>query len=128
MPDALIEIWQADPAGRLDHSAGFRGFGRCPTDEAGDFALHTVKPGPVVGADGLRHAPYLAVTLFARGLLRHLYTRVYFPDEPAANAADPLLNQLPEPQRATLLARQTEDGYAFDIRLQGEHETVFFTS
>lgn len=121
VPDALIETWQADPAGRYDHPEGFRGFARCPTDEAGRWAIRTVKPGAAGG-----HAPHLAVTVFARGLLRALHTRMYFADEPAANAADPALIRLPEPARATLLAARGADGYTFDIRLQGEHETVFF--
>jgi protocatechuate 3,4-dioxygenase alpha subunit len=127
VPDALVESWQADPAGRFDHPRGFRGFARCPTDPHGQWAIRTVKPGPVPGPDGRPQAPHLALSVFARGLLNRVVTRVYFADEPAANAADPVLAGLPEPARATLLARPaTGGGYRWDIRLQGEHETVFF--
>lgn len=125
VPDALVESWQADPAGRFSADR-FRGFGRCPTDPQGWWAIRTVKPGPVPGAGGRPQAPHLALSVFARGLLHRVVTRVYFADEPTANAADPVLAGLPEPARSTLLAGQTEDGYRFDIRLQGEHETVFF--
>lgn len=125
VPDALIESWQADPAGRLD-APGFRGFARCPTDEAGRWAIRTVKPGPVLVRDGGGQAPHLALSVFARGLLNRVVTRVYFADETAANAADPVLAKLTEPERDTLLAWPAADGYTFDIRLQGEHETVFF--
>jgi protocatechuate 3,4-dioxygenase alpha subunit len=121
VPDALIESWQADPAGRFNVD-GFRGFARCPTDPAGRWAIRTVKPGSVGGGQ----APHLALTVFARGLLRHLFTRVYFADETTANAADPVLATLTGPERGTLLARPGEDGYRFDIQLQGENETVFF--
>jgi protocatechuate 3,4-dioxygenase, alpha subunit len=126
VPDALIESWQADPAGSYEHPGGFRGFGRCPTGEDGVWAIRTVKPGPVRGPDGGVQAPHIDLSVFARGLLNRVVTRVYFADEPAANAADPVLAALPEPDRGTLLARPTDDGYGFDIRLQGEHETVFF--
>lgn len=126
VPDALVECWQADPAGRFAPGSGFRGFGRCPTDEQGWWAIRTVKPGPVPGPGGQPQAPHLALSIFARGLLHRVVTRVYFADEPAANATDPVLAGLPEPDRATLVAGQTEDGYRFDIRLQGDHETVFF--
>lgn len=139
VPDALIESWQADPAGRYDHAAvrpaaalrdappppsGFRGFGRCPTGEDGWWAIHTVKPGPVPGPAGGTQAPHLALSIFARGLLNRVVTRVYFADE--RNDADPVLASLPEPDRDTLIAQPASDGYRFDIRLQGEHETVFF--
>lgn len=124
VPDALIESWQADPAGRFGR--GFRGFGRCPTDPQGRWAIRTVKPGPVPGPDGAPQAPHLVLSVFARGLLNRLVTRVYFADEAGPNAADPVLAGLPEPARETLLARQTGGGYEFDIRLQGDHETVFF--
>jgi protocatechuate 3,4-dioxygenase, alpha subunit len=125
VPDALIESWQAGPDGRLD-SDSFRGFGRCPTDGQGRWAIRTVKPGPVPAPDGRMQAPHIDLSVFARGLLNRVITRIYFDDEPVANGADPVLAQIPEPLRATLLARQAEDGYTFDIRLQGEHETVFF--
>lgn len=138
VPDALVESWQADPDGRLDPNSlqdvsrdaardAFRGFGRCPTDESGRWAIRTVKPGPVAGPGGRTQAPHIDLSIFARGLLNRVITRVYFPDEAAANAADPVLSLVPEPLRATLVARQAEDGYEFDIRLQGEHETVFFS-
>lgn len=128
VPDALVESWQPDPAGRFDHPDGFRGFGRCPTDEDGRWAIRTVKPGPVPQPGGGVQAPHLALSVFARGLLKRVITRVYFADEADANAADPVLAGLPEPARTTLVARQTGDGYAFDVRLQGEHETVFFAA
>jgi protocatechuate 3,4-dioxygenase alpha subunit len=134
VPDALVETWQADRAGRFDHPddprgpvPGFRGFGRCGTDPAGWYAIHTVKPGPLPGPHGTVQAPHVDVSVFARGLLRRVVTRIYFPDEPAANAADPLLRAVPAgPGRASLVAEPADDGYRFDIRLQGEHETVFF--
>ncbi|MEV4536121.1 protocatechuate 3,4-dioxygenase subunit alpha [Asanoa sp. NPDC049518] len=134
VPDALIEIWQADPAGRFDHpddprgavaTAGFRGFARCPTDTDGRYAIRTVKPGPVPGPDGILQAPHIDVSLLARGLLDRLVTRVYFPDE-AANADDPVLARVDPVRRSTLIAKETDDGYAFDITMQGDHETVFF--
>ncbi|HZN74881.1 MAG TPA: protocatechuate 3,4-dioxygenase subunit alpha [Micromonosporaceae bacterium] len=124
VPDALLETWQADPDGRYD--ADFRGFARCPTDDDGQYAILTVKPGPVPGPDGRLQAPHLAMSVFARGLLVRLVTRVYFPDEAAANEVDPVLADIPEPARATLVARHAQDGYTFDVRLQGENETVFF--
>jgi protocatechuate 3,4-dioxygenase alpha subunit len=151
--DAVVETWQAGPDGRFrapDGSAhpddpanpddpapvdlaappvpeGFRGSGRCPTDEHGSWALYTVRPGRVRAADGRLAAPHLAVSVFARGLLDRVVTRLYFADETEANATDPVLSALPEPDRAvTLLAVATADGYRFDIRLQGEGETVFF--
>lgn len=135
--DALVETWQADRAGRFAHPddprgiavpdpAGFRGFGRCPTDSAGGYRIVTVKPGPLPTPDGGTEAPHLDVSVFARGLLNRVVTRLYFPDEPA-NARDPVLSALPEPARLpTLVATATGDGYRFDIRLGGERETVFF--
>ncbi|MEA2247056.1 MAG: protocatechuate 3,4-dioxygenase, alpha subunit [Solirubrobacteraceae bacterium] len=120
IPDALIETWQADPEGRYE-TPGFRGFGRCPTDETGAWAIRTVKPGAAGG-----QAPHIAVSVFARGLLHRVVTRIYFPDEAEANAADPVLTGLDETARATLVAVQEGDGYRFDVRLQGPDETVFF--
>ena len=120
IPDALVETWQADPDGRYE-TPGFRGFGRCPTDDDGAWAIHTVKPG-ATGAQ----APHIAVSVFARGLLHRVVTRIYFPDEAEANAADPVLASLDEAARATLVAVREEDGYRFDVRLQGPDETVFF--
>jgi protocatechuate 3,4-dioxygenase, alpha subunit len=124
VPDALIETWQADPAGRYGE-AGFRGFARVGTDGDGRYAIRTVKPGPVPGPDGSTLAPHMAMSVFARGLLNRVVTRVYFADEEAANAADPVLGLVPAAARATLVARAGADGYEFDIRLQGDDETVF---
>ncbi|MCW2568073.1 MAG: protocatechuate 3,4-dioxygenase, alpha subunit [Mycobacterium sp.] len=132
VPDGLVETWQADPEGRFDHPddprgavpgpAGFRGFGRCPTGPDGEYAILTLKPG----AAGCQ-APHVDVSVFARGLLDRVVTRIYFADEAEANAADPVLASLPPgADRATLIAERTEDGYRLDIRLQGDHETVFF--
>jgi protocatechuate 3,4-dioxygenase alpha subunit len=133
VPDAIVETWQADPEGRYDSpddprgaEPGFRGFARSPTDADGRFAIHTVKPGPVPGPGGGTQAPHLAMSVFARGLLNRVVTRVYFADEADLNPADPILGDVPEDRRATLLATRTDDGYAFDVRLQGEDETVFF--
>lgn len=134
VPDALVEIWQADPSGHYHHpedpAAGdgsFRGFARCGTDKAGRYAILTVRPGPVPGPGGTTQAPHLAISVFARGLLDRVVTRMYFPDEADANAADPVLSLVTDPAaRATLVAVAEGDGYRFDIRLQGEHETLFF--
>jgi len=133
VPDGLVETWQADPSGRYTGSRGldqdsrsFHGFGRCATDAAGRYAIRTVKPGPVRSLDGVLQAPHIEVLFFARGLLKRLLTRIYFPDEPTANARDPLLTMLDPRARTTLVATPSEDGYRFDIRLQGEHETAFF--
>jgi protocatechuate 3,4-dioxygenase, alpha subunit len=140
VPDALIETWQADPDGGFAHAYegrkaaepaspihGFRGFGRCPTDAGGGWEILTVKPGRVPAPDSTQQAPHLAVAVFARGLLNHLFTRIYFCDEEEANATDPVLSRIQDPnERATLIAQPVHDGYEFDIRLQGDHETVFF--
>jgi protocatechuate 3,4-dioxygenase, alpha subunit len=133
IPDALIETWQADPDGRFDHPddprgavPGFRGFGRCPTDVDGRYAIRTLKPGPVPGEDGRDQAPHIDVTVLSRGLLNRLVTRVYFADETAANAGDAVLERVPTEARSTLIAERTPEGYRFDIRLQGDHETAFF--
>jgi protocatechuate 3,4-dioxygenase, alpha subunit len=139
VPDAMIETWQADPDGRLadlwDHGGpsqleGFRGFARCGSDQDdGRYEIFTVKPGSVPGVGGptaARQAPHIDVSVFARGLLNRLVTRIYFADEPAANATDPVLASIPDARRDTLLAQPTDDGYRFDIRLQGPGETVFF--
>jgi len=135
--DALLEIWQANGAGRYDHPEddreeaplrdGFRGFGRGETDEQGRFAFVTVKPGAVPAPDGGVQAPHILVSVFARGLLKRLATRIYFPEETAANEADPVLCAVDPQRRGTLVA--VADGpraYRFDVRLQGEGETVFF--
>ncbi|HXV92508.1 MAG TPA: protocatechuate 3,4-dioxygenase subunit alpha [Pseudonocardia sp.] len=133
--DALVETWQADPDGRFDHPddprgavtcplPGFRGFGRCATNVRGRFRILTVKPGPT----GAGQAPHVDVSVLARGLLDRVVTRIYFPDEAAANAADPLLASLPPDRAATLVAREAGPGeLRFDIRLRGEGETVFLT-
>jgi protocatechuate 3,4-dioxygenase, alpha subunit len=118
VPDAVVETWQADGDGRR--------FARCSTDTDGTYAIRFVKPRPVPGPDGSNQAPHLAMSVFARGLLDRVVTRVYFDDEPAANAADMVLALIGEPdRRATLFAVSTTDGYRFDIRLQGDGETVF---
>jgi protocatechuate 3,4-dioxygenase, alpha subunit len=134
VPDALVETWQADPDGRFTHpddprgpATGFRGFGRCPTDPEGRYAILTRKPGPVPGPDGRPQAPHVDVSVFARGLLDRVVTRAYFGDEERANAADPVLASVTDADaRATLVAEPTGDGYRFDVRLQGDRETVFF--
>jgi protocatechuate 3,4-dioxygenase alpha subunit len=133
VPDAMIETWQADAAGRFDHPddprgrvSGFRGFGRCATDAGGDYAILTTMPGPVPGNNGKEQAPHIDVSVFARGLLDRVVTRIYFPENAEANAADGVLGSVPEDRRATLVATRTDDGYRFDVRLQGEGETVFF--
>ena len=137
VPDALIEIWQADDAGRYAHpadtralpNARFKGFGRSPTDSEGRYAFDTIKPGAVPGPNGTMQAPHIAVNLFSRGVLKQMVTRIYFSDE-TANNGDLILNLVPQDRRATLIAtRQDRNGqavYAFDFRMQGEDETVFF--
>ena len=135
--DALVEIWQANAAGRYAHPEdarqeiplenGFTGFGRCATDQEGRFEFLTVKPGQVPGPDGRMQAPHIDVSVFARGLLNRLVTRIYFPDEADANAADPVLSLIEdESERGTLIADQDDGALRFDIRLQGEGETTFF--
>jgi len=136
VPDHLIETWQADPDGRFadlhGHGgpsalAGFRGFARCGHEDGeGTFEILTVKPGRVPGPGGALQAPHIDVSLFARGLLHRCVTRIYFADEPEANASDAVLAHVPAERRATLLASPTDDGYRFDIRIQGPGETVFF--
>lgn len=135
--DALLEIWQANRAGRYAHpedtreqislEEGFDGFGRCATDAHGRYEFVTVKPGRVPGADGRPQAPHIEVSVFARGLLKRLVTRIYFPDEAEANAADPVLSSIADQaDRDTLIARPEDGGLRFDIRLQGEGQTAFF--
>ena len=136
VPDALIELWQANTAGRYNHVAdeqadkqldpNFLGYGRVATDAQGRFQITTIKPGPVPGRGNALQAPHINVAFFARGLLRQLYTRIYFSDEPA-NASDPLLAGIEDGAvRQTLIARRSEGGaYRFDIVLQGEDETAF---
>jgi protocatechuate 3,4-dioxygenase alpha subunit len=139
--DALVEVWQADAAGRYRHPAdardepppddGFSGYGRVHTDfETGTFRFTTVMPGRVPDPRGGLQAPHLNLIVTARGMLLHLHTRLYFGDEDEANAEDFVLAQVPAQRRPTLIARLTDEGelptYAFDIRLQGDGETVFF--
>jgi protocatechuate 3,4-dioxygenase, alpha subunit len=134
VPDAMVETWQADPDGRFDHPddprgaarhPGFTGFGRSHTD-AGEYAICTLKPGRVPDGEGGLQAPHVDVSLFARGLLDRVVTRVYFADEAEANAQDVVLRGLTEEQRRTLIATPTDDGYRLDLYLQGDRETVFF--
>jgi protocatechuate 3,4-dioxygenase, alpha subunit len=134
--DGLVEIWQANAAGRYAHPAdtredvpleeGFSGFGRSDTADDGWFEFVTVKPGPVPGLADATQAPHLVVAVFARGLLKGLLTRLYFPDDEDANAADPVLSELDESERATLVARPEDGRLRFDIRLQGKGQTTFF--
>ncbi len=138
IPDAMIEIWQANAHGRYNHVAdagpamldpSFSGFGRSGTDEDGNYWFETIKPGSVPFDKERIQAPHINVTVFARGLLNHLVTRLYFADEPS-NAEDPILQLVPADRRTTLLARREINGtsviYRFNIVLQGVHETVFF--
>lgn len=121
--DAMVEVWHADPAGRYD--AEFQGFGRCATDAEGRFRFTTLKPGPVPGRGNTLQAPHVQLAIFARGLMQHLVTRLYFAGE-ALNETDPLLALVPEARRPTLIARETAPAtWTLDIRLQGEGETVF---
>jgi protocatechuate 3,4-dioxygenase alpha subunit len=141
VPDALVEIWQADALGHFNHPADeqraqadphFRGFGRAGTGPQGQFAFETVKPGPLPGPVGGQPAPHVDVRVFARGMLIHAVTRLYFADEPA-NQTDAVLSSIADPaRRQTLIAaaeppaRESVPTYRFDIHLQGERETVFF--
>lgn len=127
VPDALLEIWQADADGGFGErpAAEWSGWGRCLADGDGRFRFVTVKPGALNGPEGPQ-APHIDVSVFARGLLQRLVTRIYFPDEAARNAADPVLSSLDADGRASLVARQEGDELRFDIRLQGDGETVFF--
>jgi protocatechuate 3,4-dioxygenase, alpha subunit len=135
VPDAMIEIWQADGEGRYAHPAdprgsnmAFKGFGRVGTgtDPEARFVFDTIKPGSVDGTQ----APHVNVIVFMRGLLLHAYTRIYFSDEAAANARDPVLASVPGERRRTLIATRDETSaspvYRLDIRMQGPDETVFF--
>lgn len=132
LPDALVETWQADPDGRFDHPddprgtcGDWRGFGRSDT-AAQEFGIHTVIPGAVPTSDGGWQAPHIDVSVFARGLLHRVVTRIYFPEHEAAHATDPVLALVAPERRHTLIAVPNADGYRFDIHLQGELETVFF--
>jgi protocatechuate 3,4-dioxygenase alpha subunit len=135
--DAMLEIWQADAQGRYAHprdnrartNALFKGFGRSATDKDGAYSFDTVKPGAVPGPDGKPQAPHIVFCIYSRGMLRQVYTRLYFADE-AANGADAILTLVPSDRRATLIAHKEMRGelpvYRFDIRVQGDDETVFF--
>ena len=136
VPDGMVEIWQANAAGRYAHpaddredvplEAGFTGFGRSGTEDAGHFEFVTVKPGRVPWVDDRLQAPHLLVGIFARGLLKRVATRMYFPDEEVANAEDPVLLGLEPEERATLVARAEDGAFRFDIVLQGAGHTTFF--
>ncbi|MEP7202736.1 MAG: protocatechuate 3,4-dioxygenase subunit alpha [Ilumatobacteraceae bacterium] len=143
MEDALIELWQADSGGRYHHPAddrgdlapdpAFIGFGRCACDfRTGAYSFLTVKPGPVPHPSGGMQAPHISLTVQARGMLNPTFTRLYFDDEAAANSTDPVLQTVPETRRSTLIAERLSDTdsavptFRFDIRYQGENETVFF--
>jgi protocatechuate 3,4-dioxygenase alpha subunit len=134
----MVEIWQANGAGRyndpkddredlpLDHET-FSGFGRSGTGAGGRFSFVTVKPGPVPGPDGGMQAPHIMVSVFARGLLKRVVTRIYFPEEEEANANDPVLSSVEDlGYRRTLVAHDEGDALRFDIYLQGENQTAFF--
>jgi protocatechuate 3,4-dioxygenase, alpha subunit len=129
--DAMLEIWQADQDGRFG-TAEFGGWGRAVTDfKTGLCSFQTIKPGPVDFHDGRKQAPHIWVSIFARGINLHLQTRLYFSDEAAANAEDPVLKLVGDPALIATLIAQRQEGsgvpiYRFDIRLQGERETVFF--
>jgi protocatechuate 3,4-dioxygenase, alpha subunit len=133
--DALVEIWQANAHGRYDHpddtrdlplEPGFKGFGRVPTDAAGGFRFTTIRPGRVPAPDGGMQAPHINVTIFMRGMLKHLKSRIYFQEDPA-NAADPVLSRVPADRRATLIAvSRGKASFEWNVVLQGPGETVFF--
>jgi protocatechuate 3,4-dioxygenase, alpha subunit len=135
--DCLLEIWQADSQGRYANpadprslpNASFKGFGRVATDNNGAYSFESIKPGAVPGPDNTMQAPHILMAVFARGMLRQSYTRIYFADE-AANAGDPILVLVPAERRDTLLAKRAmKNGravYTFDVNMQGDAETVFF--
>ncbi|MGA7625730.1 MAG: protocatechuate 3,4-dioxygenase subunit alpha [Candidatus Acidiferrales bacterium] len=137
IPDGMIEVWQANAYGKYNHpeddqdkplEPGFKGFGRIPTDHNGSFRFTTIKPGAVPSPDGKMQAPHIAVSVFMRGLLRRLVTRIYFPDEPA-NSSDSILNLAESARRGTLIARQVEGKpgtLEWNVVMQGPEETVFF--
>ena len=134
--DAMLEIWQANAEGRYDHpeddqekllDPNFHGYGRAATDALGEFRFHTVRPGSVPGIEGALQAPHINVSIFARGLLRRLVTRIYFPDEPL-NITDAVLNAAPGARRATMIGKWSDTSHRnlrFDVVLQGADETVF---
>jgi protocatechuate 3,4-dioxygenase alpha subunit len=133
--DGLIEIWQANAEGKYAHpedtqkkplEKGWRGFGRIPTDAKGGFRFTTIKPGRVPAPDGSLQAPHLVVSVFMRGMLKHLMTRIYFPEETAANAQDPILKLVPAARRPTLIPKKKGKTLEWNVVLQGKSETVFF--
>jgi len=140
LDDAMIEIWQAEANGRYHHSADTReaperdpdffGFGRCGTDNDGAYKFSTIKPGRVPGCNQDMQAPHVNLVLFSRGLLVHVYTRIYFADEQQLNTTDSILNSVAPARRTTLISKMEEQAqpsvHRFDIHLQGEQETVFF--
>jgi protocatechuate 3,4-dioxygenase alpha subunit len=140
IPDAFLEIWQANAAGKYAHAEdtqdkpldpNFRGFGRCSTDQEGRYHFTTIRPGPVPGRGNSLQAPHISMRVFARGLLKHVSTRLYFPGE-ALNKVDPVLHSVEDPARQQTLigqpanATRADGVYRFDIVLQGKNETVFF--
>lgn len=138
VPDAMIEIWQANAAGRYNHpddkqekplDQSFSGWGRSGSEPSGSYFFETIKPGPVPASAESAQAPHINVIVFARGMLVHAFTRIYFSDEPA-NETDSVLNSIDKGRRQTLIAKRREENekviYRFDIRLQGKNETVFF--
>ena len=137
VPDAFLEIWQADAQGKyceqpsgdeVVNAKKFFGFARVPTNQNGEFSITTIQPGRVPGHGGKPQAPHLNISIFMRGLLRRLVTRMYFPDD-AANEADSVLTTVPLQRRATLIARNADNDKSilyWDVHLQGEQETVFF--
>jgi protocatechuate 3,4-dioxygenase alpha subunit len=145
LPDAVVETWQADPDSRFDHPddprgqaspevKAFRGFGRSMTEADGTYRIVTLRPGALPALHGGTEAPHIDVSVFARGLLDRVVTRIYLPDEVEANAADPVLTAIDPSRRETLVAIAADGGspggrsaeFRFDVRLQGERETVFF--
>jgi protocatechuate 3,4-dioxygenase, alpha subunit len=137
IPDAMIEIWQANAAGKYNHpddtqekplDPHFVGHGRLGTDDQGECVFETIRPGRVPGPNGTLQAPHLAVSIFARGLLKRLASRIYFEGDPANNE-DPILKLVPQDRRGTLLARPVADetsAWRFEFHVSGENETVFF--
>ena len=133
VPDAMLEIWQADAQGRFSDpqdsrgltNSSFKGFGRCGTGAEG-YSFETIKPGAVPGLDGKPQAPHIVLAVFGRGMTMQSMTRIYFDDEPA-NASDEVMALVPEDRRNTLISKKTAPGvYRFNIYLQGDNETVFF--
>jgi protocatechuate 3,4-dioxygenase alpha subunit len=137
VPDAIVEIWQANAHGKYDHpedtqdkplEPGFNGYGRVPTNAEGMFRFATIKPGPVPGPKGEEQAPHLVISVFMRGVLRRLVTRMYFPDD-ARNSGDQILDLVEAARRSTLIAKKTAGGSGsleWNVILQGPEETVFF--